>query len=69
MAVVLMSITFTPLNKLALLDKLFSRIFKITQQASHKSVFSMKGAMTASDYRTKVLSFNCFSEAVVAIHR
>ena len=45
-----MSITFTPLNKLALPDKLFSRIL-ITQQASHKSVISLKGKMTASDYQ------------------
>ena len=37
-----MSITFTPLNKLTLPDKLLSRIF-ITQQASHKSVISLKG--------------------------
>ena len=43
-----MSIAFTPLNKLALPDKLFSRIL-ITQQASHKSVISLKGEMTASD--------------------
>ena len=43
-----MSITFTPLNKQALPDKLFSRIL-ITQQASHKSVISLKGEMTASD--------------------
>ena len=47
---VLMSITFTPLNKLALPDKLFSSIL-ITQQASHKSVISLKGKMTASDYQ------------------
>ena len=45
-----MSITFTPLNKLALPDKLFSRIL-ITQQASHKYVISLKGKMTASDYQ------------------
>ena len=45
-----MSITFTPLNKLALPDKLFSRI-SIIQQASHKSVISLKGKMTASDYQ------------------
>ena len=45
-----MSTTFTPLNKLALPDKLFSRIL-ITQQASHKSVISLKGEMTASDYQ------------------
>ena len=37
-----MSIIFTPLNKLTLPDKLLSRIF-ITQQASHKSVISLKG--------------------------
>lgn len=36
-----MSITFTPLNKLTLPDKLLSRIL-ITQQASHKSVISLK---------------------------
>ena len=41
-----MSIKFTPLNKLALPDKLFSRIL-ITQQASHKSVISLKGRMIA----------------------
>ena len=45
-----MSITFTPLNKLALPDKLFSRIL-ITQQASRKSVISLKGKMTAPDYQ------------------
>ena len=45
--------TTTPLNKLTLLDKLFSHIL-ITQQASHKSVISLKGKMTASDYRAKV---------------
>ena len=49
-----MSITSTPFNKLTLLDKLFSHIL-ITQQASHKSVISLKGTMTTSDYRTKVL--------------
>ena len=43
-----MSITFTFLNKLVLLDKLFSRIL-ITQQASHKSFISLKGKVTASD--------------------
>ena len=43
-----MSITFTPLNKMAPPDKLFSRIL-ITQQASHKSAISLKGEMTASD--------------------
>ena len=43
-----MSIIFTPFNKLALLDKLFSRIL-ITQQASHKSFISLKGKMTALD--------------------
>ena len=43
-----MPITFTPLNKLALPHKLFSRIL-ITQQASHKSDSSLKGKMTASD--------------------
>ena len=43
-----MSIAFTPLNKLALLDKLFARIL-ITQQVRHKSVISLKGEMTASD--------------------
>ena len=48
------SITFTPLNKLALPDKLFSRIL-ITQQASHKSVISLKGKMTASDYQYSLL--------------
>ena len=48
-----MSITSTPLNKLTLPDKLFSHIL-ITQQASRKSVISLKGTMTASDYRTKV---------------
>ena len=48
-----MSITSTPLNKLILANKLFSHIL-ITQQASHKSVISLKGTMTASDYRTKV---------------
>lgn len=65
-----MSITSTPLNKLTLPDKLFSHIL-ITQQASHmyKSVISLKGTMTASDYRTKVPLFNCFSEAVAVIHR
>ena len=62
------SIISTPLNKLTLPDKLFSHIL-ITQQASHKSVISLKGTMIASDYRTKVHSFNCFSEAVAAIHR
>ena len=35
-----MSIVFTPLNKLALPDKLFSLIL-ITQQTSHKSVVSL----------------------------
>ena len=45
-----MSVTFTHLNKLALSDKLFSRIL-ITQQASHKSVISLKGKMTASGYQ------------------
>ena len=44
------SITFTSLNKLALSDKLFSRIL-ITQQAGHKSVISLKGKMTAQDYQ------------------
>ena len=63
-----MSITSTPLNKLILRDKLFSHIL-ITQQASHKSVISLKGTMTALDYRTKVPLFNCFSEAAAAIHR
>ena len=58
--VVRMSITFP--------DKLFYHIL-ITQQASHKSVISLKGTMTASDYRTKVPLFNCFSEAIAAIHR
>lgn len=58
-----MSIISTPLNKLTLPDKLFSHIL-ITQQASHKSVISLKGTMTASDYRTKVHLFNCFSEPV-----
>ena len=48
-----MSITFTPLNKLALLDKLFPCIL-ITQQASHKSVISLKGKMTASDCQHSV---------------
>ena len=44
-------ITITPLNKLAFPDKkLFSRIL-ITRQASHKSVISLKGKMTASDYQ------------------
>ena len=43
-----MSITFTPLNKFALPNKLFSRIL-ITQQASLKSVVSLKGKMAASD--------------------
>ena len=41
-----MSITSTPLNKLTLPDKLFSHIL-ITQEASHKSVISLKGTMTA----------------------
>ena len=59
--------TTTPLNKLTLLDKLFSHIL-ITQQASHKSVISLKGTMTASDYRTKVALLNCFFEAVAVIH-
>ena len=63
-----MSITSTPLNKLILPDKLFSHIL-ITQQASRKSVISLNGAMTASDYRTKVPLFNWFSEAVAAIHQ
>ena len=45
-----MSITFTSSNKLALPDKLFSRIL-ITEQASHKSVISLKGKMTSSDYQ------------------
>ena len=45
-----MSITFSPLNILALLDQLFSRIL-ITQRASHKSVTSLKGKMTASVYQ------------------
>ena len=36
-----MSITFTPLNKLALPDRLSSRNL-VTQQASHKSVISRK---------------------------
>ena len=45
-----MPITFTPLNKLTLPHKLFSRIL-ITQQASHKSDSSLKGKMTASDYQ------------------
>ena len=63
-----MSITFTPLNKLTLPDKLLSHILTI-QQVSHKSVISLKDTMTASDYRTKVPLFNCFSEATVAIHR
>jgi len=62
-----MSITSTPLNKLTFPDKLFSHIL-IAQQASHKSVISLEGTMTASDYRTKVPLFNCFSEAVAAIH-
>ena len=48
-----MSITSMPRNKLTLPDKLFSHIL-ITQQASHKSVISLKGTMTALDYRTKV---------------
>ena len=39
------SITFTPLNKLTLPDKLFSRIL-ITQQATNPSVISLKGTMT-----------------------
>jgi len=39
------SITFTPLNKLTLPDKLFSRIL-ITQQAPVLSVISLKGTMT-----------------------
>ena len=39
-----------PHNKLALPDKLFSRIL-ITQRASHKSVISLKGKMTDSDYQ------------------
>ena len=43
-----MSITFTHLNKLALPNKLFSCIL-ITQQASFKSVVSLKGNMAASD--------------------
>ena len=58
-----MSVTSTPLNKLTLPDKLFCHIL-ITQQASHKSVISLEGTMTASYYRTKVPLFNCFSEAV-----
>jgi len=62
-----MSITFMPLNKIKLPDNLFSSILT-TQQASHKSVISLEGTMTASDYRTKVPLFNCFSEAVAAIH-
>ena len=53
---------------LTLPDKLFPRIL-IKQQATNPSVISLKGTMTASDYRTKVSSFNCFSEAVVAKHR
>ena len=47
----------TTLNKLTFQDKLFSHIL-ITQQASHKSVISLKGTMTAWDYITKVSSFN-----------
>ena len=47
-----MPITFTPLNKLTLPDKLFARIL-ITQQASHKSVISLKGTMTASGLQNK----------------
>ena len=43
-----MSITFTPLSKLALPDNLVSRIL-ITQQASHKSVVSLKGKMADLD--------------------
>ena len=39
------SITFMPLNKLTLPDKLFSRIL-ITQQATNPSVISLKGTMT-----------------------
>ena len=39
------SIIFTPLNKLTLPDKLFSRIL-ITQQATNPSVISLKGTMT-----------------------
>ena len=59
-----MSITFTPLNKLALPDKLFSRIL-ITQQASHKSVISLKGKMTASDYQH---SLNWVMQSVCLTH-
>ena len=43
------SITFTPLNKLTLPDKLFSRIL-ITQQATYPSVISLKGTMTVFCY-------------------
>ena len=49
-SLVRMSITFTPLNKLAVPDKLFSCIL-ITQQASHKYVISLKSKMTDSDYQ------------------
>ena len=44
-----MSITFMPLNKLTLPDKLFSRIL-ITQQATNLSVISLKGTMTVLCY-------------------
>jgi len=63
-----MSITPTPLNKLTLPDELFSHILT-TQQASHESVISLEGTVTASDKRTIVLLFNCFPEAVAAVHR
>ena len=63
-----MSIASTSLNKLTLPDELFSHIL-ITQQESRKSVISLKGTMTASDYRTKVPLLNCFSDAVAAIRR
>ena len=43
------SITFTPLHKLTLPDKLFSR-FLITQQATNPSVISLKGTMTVFCY-------------------
>ena len=59
-----MSITFTSLNKLVLLDKPFSRIL-ITEQASHKSVISLKGKMTASDSQH---SLNCAMQSACLAH-
>ena len=43
------SITFMPLNKLTIPDKLFSCIL-ITQQATNPSVISLKGTMTVFCY-------------------